>query len=142
MGSDDPRPQTFADPAPKTWPIFTATFIHPSHITSSVTKDIIFIVINNVREARVKNGKKTRQCLNRGGLPQFIHFSLNLPGPQITWKRTMHTDKLTTICHICKQMCKPGGLMCGIWDWQSDNKCLLFTRLGWGVTQRRHCLLF
>ena len=27
----------------------------------------------------------------------------------------MHTEKLTTKCHICLQ----GGLMCGIWDWQS-----------------------
>ena len=35
------------------------------------------------------------------GLPQFIHYSLILPGPQITWKWTMHTDKLTTKCHIC-----------------------------------------
>ena len=36
-----------------------------------------------------------------GSLPQFIHFSLILPGPQITWKWTMYTDKLTTKCHIC-----------------------------------------
>ena len=66
---------------------------------------------------------------------------------------------------------KQGGLMCGIWDWQStivmdlndcqdpkhtlfccenafvaiyalfsDNKCLLFTRLGGGVAQSGHCL--
>ena len=54
-----------------------------------------------------------------GGLPQFIHFSLILPGPQITWKWTMHTDKLTTKCHICQHTWKQGGLMCGIWDWQS-----------------------
>ena len=54
-----------------------------------------------------------------GGLPQFIHFSLILPGPQITWKWTMHTDKLTTKCHICLHTWKQGGLMCGIWDWQS-----------------------
>ena len=52
-------------------------------------------------------------------LPQFIHFSLILPGPQITWKWTMHTDKLTTKCHICLHTLKQGGLMCGIWDWQS-----------------------
>ena len=31
----------------------------------------------------------------------------------------MHTDKLTTQCHICLQTCKQGGFMCGIWDWQS-----------------------
>ena len=31
----------------------------------------------------------------------------------------MHTDKFTTKCHICLQTCKQGGLMCGIWDWQS-----------------------
>ena len=36
-----------------------------------------------------------------GGLPQFINFSLILPGPQITWKWTMHTNKLTTKCHLC-----------------------------------------
>ena len=54
-----------------------------------------------------------------GGLPQFINFSLILPGPQITWKWTMHTDKLTTKCHICLHTWKQGGLMCGIWDWQS-----------------------
>ena len=53
------------------------------------------------------------------GLPQFINFSLILPGPQITWKWTMHTDKLTTKCHICLHTWKQGGLMCGIWDWQS-----------------------
>ena len=35
-----------------------------------------------------------------GGLPQFIHFSLILPGPQITWKWTLHTDKFTTKCHL------------------------------------------
>ena len=50
---------------------------------------------------------------------EFIHFSLILPGPQITWKWTMHTDKLTTKCHICLHTWKQGGLMCGIWDWQS-----------------------
>ena len=44
---------------------------------------------------------------------------INLPGPQITWKWTMHTDKLTTKCHICLHTWKQGGLMCGIWDWQS-----------------------
>ena len=54
-----------------------------------------------------------------GGLPQFINFSLILPGPQITWKWIMHTDKLTTKCHICLHTWKQGGLMCGIWDWQS-----------------------
>ena len=31
----------------------------------------------------------------------------------------MHTDKLTTKCHICMHTWKQGGLMCGIWDWQS-----------------------
>ena len=31
----------------------------------------------------------------------------------------MHTDKLTTKCHICLHTWKQGGLMCGIWDWQS-----------------------
>ena len=31
----------------------------------------------------------------------------------------MHTDKLTTKCHICLHTLKQGGLMCGIWDWQS-----------------------
>ena len=41
-----------------------------------------------------------------GGLPQFINFSLILPGPQITWKWTIHTDKLTTKCHICLHTCK------------------------------------
>ena len=66
-----------------------------------------------------KNGKKSGQCPYGGGLPQFIHFSLILPGPQITWKWTMHTDKLTTKCHICLHTWKQGGLMCGIWDWQS-----------------------
>ena len=35
------------------------------------------------------------------------------------WKWTMHTDKLTTKCHICLHTWKQGGLMCGIWDWQS-----------------------
>ena len=65
------------------------------------------------------------------GLPQFIHFSLILPGPQITWKWTMHTDKLTTKCHICLHTWKQGGLMCGIWDWQSTI-----------VTQSGHCPLF
>ena len=64
-----------------------------------------------------KNGQKSGQCPYGagGGLPQFINFSLILPGPQITWKWTIHTDKLTTKCHICLQ----GGLMCGIWYWQS-----------------------
>ena len=48
------------------------------------------------------------------------HFAtLILLGPQITWKWTMHTDKLTTKCHICLHTWKQGGLMCGIWDWQS-----------------------
>ena len=85
----------------------------------------------------------------------------------------MHTDKLTTKCHICQHTWKQGGLMCGIWDWQStivkdlndsqdpkhtlfcrenafvaiyarfsDNKCLLFTRLGRGVAKSGYCLLF
>ena len=68
-----------------------------------------------------KNGKKSGQCPYGagGGLPQFINFSLILPGPQITWKWTIHTDKLTTKCHICLHTWKQGGLMCGIWDWQS-----------------------
>ena len=68
-----------------------------------------------------KNGKKSGQCPygGEGGLPQFINFSLILPGPQITWKWTIHTDKLTTKCHICLHTWKQGGLMCGIWDWQS-----------------------
>ena len=50
-----------------------------------------------------KNGQKSGQCPygGEGGLPQFINFSLILPGPQITWKWTIHTDKLTTKCHIC-----------------------------------------
>ena len=51
-----------------------------------------------------KNGKKKRTMSvrgGRGGLPHFMNFSLILPGPQITWKWTMHTDKLTTKCHIC-----------------------------------------
>ena len=122
-----------------------------------------------------KNGQKSGQCPygGGGGLPQFINFSLILPGPQITWKWTIHTDKLTTKCHICLHTWKQGGLMCGIWDWQStivkdlndsqdpkhtlicrenafvaihalfsDNICPLFTRLGEGVAQSGHCLLF
>ena len=48
-----------------------------------------------------KNGKKSGQCPYGGGLPQFINFNLILPGAQITWKWTMHTDKLTTKCHLC-----------------------------------------
>ena len=39
--------------------------------------------------------------------------------PQITWKWTMHTDKLTTKFHICLHTCKQGGFLCRIWDWQS-----------------------
>ena len=66
-----------------------------------------------------KTVKKADNVHTGGGLPQFIHFSLILPGPQITWKWTMHTDKLTTKCHICLHTWKQGGLMCGIWDWQS-----------------------
>ena len=31
----------------------------------------------------------------------------------------MQTDKLTKKCHICLHTCKQGGIMCGIWDWQS-----------------------
>ena len=31
----------------------------------------------------------------------------------------MQTDKLTTKCHICLHTWKQGGLICGIWDWQS-----------------------
>ena len=53
---------------------------------------------------REKNGKKNGQYL-----PQFIHFNPNLPGPQFTWKWTMHTDKLTTKYHNCLHTCKYGG---------------------------------
>ena len=31
----------------------------------------------------------------------------------------MNTDKSTTKCHICLHTWKQGGLMCGIWNWQS-----------------------
>ena len=41
-----------------------------------------------------------------GGSPPIPFFSPNLPGPQITWKCTMYTDKLTTKCHICLHTCK------------------------------------
>ena len=54
-----------------------------------------------------------------GGVTPSTFFSPSLPGPQITWKWTMHTENLTTKCHICLHICKQGGLMCRIWDWQS-----------------------
>ena len=38
-----------------------------------------------------------------GGLPQFIDFSLDIPGPQITWKWTMHTEIWTKKFSICKE---------------------------------------
>ena len=93
----------------------------------------------------------------------------NLPGPQITWKWTMHTDKLTPKCHVYAYC----GLMCGIWDWQSmivrdlndsqdpkhtlfcretafftiyalfsDNKCALFARLGGGSLKGHNVTFF
>ena len=34
-------------------------------------------------------------------------------------KDNVHTDKLTTKCHICLHTWKQGSLICGIWDWQS-----------------------
>jgi len=67
----------------------------------------------------VKKVDNVRTGGGGGGLPQFINFSLILPGPQITWKWTIHTDNLTTKWHICLHTWKQGGLMCGIWDWQS-----------------------
>ena len=35
------------------------------------------------------------------GSPPVPFFSPNLPGPQITSKWTMHTDKFSITCHIC-----------------------------------------
>ena len=80
-----------------------------------------FWIVDKGSHPMRKTVKKSGQCPygGGGGLPQFINFSLILPGPQITWKWTMHTDKLTTKCHICQHTWKQGGLMCGIWDWQS-----------------------
>ena len=50
-------------------------------------------------------------CTGKGGLPQFINFSLILPGPQITWECHWQIDHKMSYLSAC--------LMCGIWDWQS-----------------------
>ena len=47
------------------------------------------------------------------------HVSPNLPGPQITWKWTMHTDKLTTKCHLCAYLY---ALWLNGWDPIQDSK--------------------
>ena len=61
----------------------------------------------------VKKGNNV--TLGEGRVTASTFFSPNLPGPQITWKWTMHTDKLSTKCHLWAYL--QAG--CRIWDWQS-----------------------
>ena len=50
----------------------------------------------------MKKGKQKRgQNVTRGGGHHRTFFNPNLPGPHITIKWTMHTDKLSTKCHLC-----------------------------------------
>ena len=61
-----------------------------------------------------KNGtKKGENVIQGGGVTPSTFFSPNLPEPQIIQKWTMHTDKLTTTCHLCAYLY---ALWLNLWD--------------------------
>ena len=64
-------------------------------------------MLDNANYASEHNGSPGRGEGGGGRSPPVPFFSPNLSGPQITCKWTMHTDKLTTKCHLCAYL--PAG---------------------------------
>ena len=64
-------------------------------------KDMTNLRLGKPRCENTEEEKKVTISPGGEGSPLVPYFNPNLPGPQITWKWTMHTDKLTTKCHLC-----------------------------------------